>query len=237
MAAALYAGLFLNVAFFQALVLERNTAGDPLALLGALAVLAGMLVWGAYLPAARAPGQTLAELLTSRFGRWPAMAVCRVLLPAWAAAWFAENVTVAGSCLDGLPLAALAVWVGLTVLDPLPTAPFLVKVAVAATAGLLLSTWQWLPGQIDELAEYAASSDRFVWTLLLWAPPALLLAGHFPTSHPLRVALFGVALPLVAGAGLAIFTMAGASGHSIRLLKFPHYLGYAGLRPHTRRAG
>lgn len=227
--AALYAALLLNAGLFHEIGIWKKGSGEPWALGLMLAGVAGLLIWGAFLPSVAAE-TSFDSRLAARFGRWPAFIIYRLLLPAWAVSWFAAQAKAAVTCLDGLFPGAPIAWVAITALHPLQTAPFLMKVSLAAAIGLLLSTWPWLPAEWSRATEWPMAPGAPATYLLLWIVPALLLAGHWRTKQPRKVAVYGVAIPLVFSASFALITMLGAAGHSVGMSKLPLYLRYAGLR-------
>lgn len=242
----LFAALLLNAALLRLLGWHYHLAATPLSLASAL-IVTTIFLSGVLFLSAGGFDQNILEV----FGPRVIWVYHHLLVPVWAAAWFAAVSVTGIGCLESAMLSrgpdagrtvliALA-WVGLVapvaslgLAQIAHTAVFLVKVSLAVIVGLALSSAAHVPDTLSWLQPGTPPLFPLEVPLLLWLTPPLLVAAPFLTQcrdHQFRIMAAGIALPLAVAVLCAIITMAGAAGLQEGFGKIPEYLQYAFARP------
>ncbi|MCC6536981.1 MAG: hypothetical protein IT162_05495 [Bryobacterales bacterium] len=219
--AALYAGLFWNAGVFAAVTWQEGYLSFL-----ELGTGAALLAGGFFLPGARDP---LAVLLHERFGPSGAWLFVHCLLPLWLAAWLGESMVLAANCWRGelagffFVLAVALLWGG----HPARGSALLLRVSVAIALGPLIGAVRSVPDAfLMNRLFLPVLPSLHMSTPLLWAAPALLLAGYFTVRPPRPVAVWGVGAGMLAACSCAIITITAAGFEQIKYRHVPDYFGY-----------
>lgn len=219
--AALYVGLFWNAGFFAIVSWRQGYIG-----LLDLGTSAAFLAAGFFLAGARAP---LDSLVHDRCGGVAELLLVRILLLLWLVSWLGENVNLAATCLLGELAGFLFVLaVALPCGGNAPQGAYLlVRLAIALVLGPLLGAVRSVPDAVAMvIVEPAVLPSLHMGAPLLWAAPALLLAGYLAPSKPRQAAVWGVGVGMWAASGTALLTIAAAGLERVRYRKVPDYIGY-----------
>ncbi|MEP7362907.1 MAG: hypothetical protein ABI972_06595 [Acidobacteriota bacterium] len=261
---ALLAGVFLNAALLRYEGMHYPNAAHPWQLLLTTIVYSLFLCFGVcYFPLRlgnRSEG-SFDNIIQSVFGTTPAWVFKRVVIPVWAATWFAFLTTLGTSALGWSlthpfpvdppgwpphPLLVHGIWflmIGPIADASLPrlanSSVFVVKVSFAAILGLLLSSARFAPATIariqglDEMPGLTFESHVLIWAIPPLFVCANLIRPYVAARRTARIILIvGIALPLLFVLLSAIYTMAGAAAIDGRWAKVPEYAEYAGARFH-----
>jgi hypothetical protein len=237
----LYAGLFLNAGLLEYVGSFYPLAGRLWWLLLILLAYGAFLGWGVfYVPAryALVHGEDAEGLVAACLGRPFAYFFKYAMLPLWLASWFAFNSLIAAQIITAtlieceseypspVKLSVALILIGLTVPAAAASASKLARASVFTTklsfvviVGLVLLSRRGLPDTMQEFANQSISAALpFDTQILLWAAPALLLAGRFTRELQMRgpglhwLTVGAVVLPLAFAAAAGVVTVAGLAG-------------------------
>ena len=257
--ALLFAGLLVNAFVIESVSAEYSVlAHHPWRLHGTLILVGAFLSFAVFSVALRLGN--LEDAVALGVGTRAARVFQQLMVPGWAAAWFACVMWFAFYCLGlvvgrshvvelggaSVPTFGVAlVWLVMVAPAASMSLPMLarrsvlvVKVSLGAVIGLALSTAKYVPDALDELREGGPAE----WVsleplLLLWAVPPLLLAEplvrEFRSNRRILVTIMvaGIVLPILITVLAGDFTLAGARALGPRYTRRPSYLAYAFSRP------
>lgn len=257
--AMFFGGLIVNAGLLEIICTNYDLLARPWLLLPTLLVYVGFLCLAVLYVPSRCGGWE--QAVERCIGARAAWVMRRVIVPAWAFAWFAYLTLTALYCLDlvlyhygkaprgaqsipqTLPLAlARLVMIAPAASASLPAlarwSVFLTKVSFAGAFGLALSTAEYVPDVIVRLQSYEFEPRSFLEVqLLLWVVPPLLLSSSLVSEHGsdrralFKIMIVGIAVPMLFATLAALSTVAGTSELGNLYRKYPGYIRYAYGRP------